>query len=342
MRQSPDVSCRSSRTGTSSAGMPRACPERASKCVSFLQPLFQSQLRDLPLLLSRFAQVRSQDHSAACAAKSPESQRAVLPVAHTIKIRPKALARIPDSLPPARSLTASPAARRISLLLRRPRRGLCLRGQLPRAFRRFADGFETLRPIALAQIAPDLRRTPPAAQLHPQAAFAPPFAAPTLANRSKAESHTPLHPTAVDSSAPALHSWLSAGCAQLFEKLSDQITRHRRAISRRGSNVVDRQDFRRRGFSRQQQTDAGSMRLPDQNPFRLGQTKRHRRNASDRDAHVAQSLRFQRGPAPRRRPSRSPARCAFPPCACRKHIPQNFRGTHIARINSSGASSVFL
>src|SRR5260370_26767770 len=90
------------------------------------------------------------------------------------------------------------------------------------------------------------RPTPLEALLRREAVFAQPFHPPTLVSRSTAVSHRPLLQWEENSSEPAHHSYRLTTAAQLFEEFRDQIASHRRAVSRRGSNVINRLD--RSGF----------------------------------------------------------------------------------------------
>src|ERR1700693_6655698 len=72
--------------------------------------------------------------------------------------------------------------------------------------------------------------------------FAHPFHPPTLVSHSPAVSHPRPLQWEENSSAPAHHSYRLPTAAQLLEKFGDQIASHRRAVSRRGSNVINRLD----------------------------------------------------------------------------------------------------
>src|SRR3984893_938639 len=86
------------------------------------------------------------------------------------------------------------------------------------------------------------RPTPLEALLRREAAFAQPFHPPTLVSHSTAVSHRRLLEWEENSSAPAHHSYRLPAAAQLLEKFRNQIASHRRAVSRRGSKVINRLD----------------------------------------------------------------------------------------------------
>src|SRR5713226_9683493 len=86
------------------------------------------------------------------------------------------------------------------------------------------------------------RPTPLEALLRREAVFAQSFHPPMLVSHSTAVSHRPLLQWEENSSAPAHHSYRLPTAAQLLEEFRDQIASHRRAVSRRGSNVIDRLD----------------------------------------------------------------------------------------------------
>src|ERR1700676_5391676 len=86
------------------------------------------------------------------------------------------------------------------------------------------------------------RPTPLEALPRREAVFAQPFHPPTLVSHSTAVSHRRPLEWEENSSAPAHHSYRLPTAAQLLEKFHDQIASHRRAVSRRRSNVINRLD----------------------------------------------------------------------------------------------------
>src|ERR1700724_4450906 len=129
------------------------------------------------------------------------------------------------------------------------------------------------------------RPTPLEALLRREAAFAQPFHPHTLVSHSTAVSHRRLLQWKENSSAPAHHSYRLPTAAQLLEKFRDQIASHRRAVSRRGSNVINRLDRGACHFSGPLH-EFWLARVSPRAPFHLRQPKRNRRDAAEGNANI--------------------------------------------------------
>ena len=192
----------------------------------------------------------------------------------------------------------------------------------PRATHRFAGGSGTLPSNPPRPNCATFHRTQRAPPLRPETACAPPFRGPTLASRSTPKSRSPPRPRGKPFQRASTSLGVALRFAKSFEKLGNQISGHRRAISRRGSNVVDRPDLGRRRLSRQQherrieRAFRFSSRSVSARRTGIGATlPRAIRTSCDRS--ILHSC-----PAPRCTPWKWPARCAFPLCARRKNTRQ--------------------
>src|SRR5882762_7004239 len=138
-----------------------------------------------------------------------------------------------------------------------------------------------------------------------------------LVSHSTAVSHRRLLQWKENSTALAHHSYRLPTAVQLVEEFRDQIASHRRTISRRGSNVINRLDRSSCHFSGQLH-DFWPDRLSLRDPFHLRQPKWNRRDAAERNANIVNhtSSRAAAKPSQRRdahfRNSLSLARSYFP------------------------------
>ena len=120
------------------------------------------------------------------------------------------------------------------------------------------------------------------------------------------------------------------------QKRSQQIHRHRGAVSRRRSDVVDRRDLApQRGFRRGDRRGVESAGRAAPSSACVARTH-GRRDAAERDAHVRDRSRRPSRSRRRSTPSRSPARGACRPCGSTGASTGAARGRRTAAISSSG------
>src|SRR5208283_1426985 len=154
-----------------------------------------------------------------------------------------------------------------------------------RATRQSADDSETPPSSQTPASLSKPRHWQPVERLHRGLASESPSRAPRPSNHSRGVSLPPLHPAANCSSAPTHHSCSRTVRAQILQKLRHQVPRYSRAISRRGSNVVNRPDLRGCRLSCQLNKywiDPSSLH----DSLRLHQTKRNWRHASHRKTNI--------------------------------------------------------